>query len=101
MKAQKLVDAIKAALQKQGYSNAEIETIFADVIPYDQLGIDPLHPVKLEPTDFSTPPAAAPQSIQEAPHIAGRTPEQAAELAGLSPKLPGATPPPNPFERAR
>ena len=100
-----IVAAVKTALEKRGFSNAEIEAIFADVIPYDQLGIDPNHPVAPEPTAPAGNNALAPVDAPapppvplDAPHTTARTKEQAAALA---PKLPTAQPPPNPFERAR
>jgi len=66
-----IVAAVKAALQKQGWTNEEIDAVFALVLPYEQLGIDPLHPV---------------------------APEPAAKLVPLVQSVPA---PGNPFERAR
>jgi len=39
---------IVAAFKKSGYTVAQIDAIFAQVKPYDQLGIDPKAPVKPE-----------------------------------------------------
>lgn len=43
-----LIKDIQAALEKEGYTVAEIDAIFAAVKPYDELGIDPNAPVKPE-----------------------------------------------------
>lgn len=48
------VDIVNA-LHKQGYTVAQIDAIFAQAKPYDQLGINPNAPVQPE-----TPPAQPP-----------------------------------------
>lgn len=48
---------IVAAFTKAGYTVAQVEAIFAQVKPYDQLGINPSAPVQPE-----TPPATPPQA---------------------------------------
>ncbi len=48
---------IVAAFTKAGYTVAQVDTIFADLKPYDQLGINPSAPVQPE-----TPPAVPPPS---------------------------------------
>jgi hypothetical protein len=40
---------ITAALQKKGYTVAQIGAIYSQVVEYDQLGINPNAPVKPEP----------------------------------------------------
>lgn len=41
-----LVVAVLDALKKKGITVAEVETIFADVKPYEAFGINPNAPVK-------------------------------------------------------
>lgn len=95
-----IVDAVKSALSKAGYSNAQIDAIFAPVLPPDQLGIDPNHPVAQEggpggtepvpPVNTQTnPPAAisAPPLPAFDQHVSARTPEQAAALAPINPPV--------------
>ncbi len=44
----KIYADIVAAFTKAGYTVSQIDAIFAQVKPYDQLGIDPKAPVKPE-----------------------------------------------------
>lgn len=48
--------AVAGALQKQGYTNLQIDAIFAQVLPWEKLGIDPKHPVLPEPAPAIQPP---------------------------------------------
>ena len=52
-----LVSDVISAFKKQGYTVAQIDQIFGQVKPYDQLGINPNAQVQPE-----TPPAAPPQA---------------------------------------
>lgn len=55
-----LIADIVSAFQKAGYTIEQVDAIFAQVKPYDQLGINPNAPVQPEaaaPTPPSTPPA--------------------------------------------
>lgn len=105
-----IVDAVKSALEKKGYSNEEIDGIFAGVLPLDQLGIDPNHPFKPEPgadardvaalIDATAPkPPTAAQISQGQPFIhATHVPLEGGPQVEPDPAKPA---PPNPFERAR
>lgn len=48
---------VVAAFQKKGYTAAQIDAIFSQAKPYDQLGINPNAPVVPE-TPPATPPTA-------------------------------------------
>jgi hypothetical protein len=110
-----IVDAVKAALTKEGYTAAEIEAIFAEVIDYDALGILPNHPVKPEPALAVQPgitdrPAPVPTAQA---HINARSQEQtetlqdaaAAAAESLKPSMstaaPGVRNYSDPFVKAR
>lgn len=45
--APELVEDVKAAFVKAGYTVAQVEAIFANVKPWEQLGINPNAPVAL------------------------------------------------------
>ena len=51
---------IIAAFTKAGYTVAQVDAIFSQVKPYDQLGIDPNAPVKPETTTTTTTTVTAP-----------------------------------------
>jgi hypothetical protein len=57
-----IVADIIAAFKKAGYTVAQIDAIFSQVLPYDQLGINPNAPVKPEATTNPAPPAQPPTS---------------------------------------
>jgi hypothetical protein len=118
------VNDVELAMQKAGFTNAEIEAIFADVIDYDKLGINPNHPVADEPArnlDPLTQPHIAARSAADIAAIKAAQqeneplPDAPTEQQGpdeteqplkpaltslpLPPKMTGPKPPP--FERAR
>lgn len=74
--------AVKDALTKGGYTNAQIDAIFADVKPLDQLGIDPNHPFADDPA-----PVPAPQT----PPDLTPAPPPASQPAVLPPSQPPHT----------
>jgi hypothetical protein len=57
-----IVADIVAAFKTAGYTVAQVDAIFAQIQPYDQLGINPNAPVKPETTPAVAPPAAPPTS---------------------------------------
>lgn len=109
-----IVSSIKATLLKGGYTNDQIDQIFQGIPSYDQLGIDPNAP---DAQDAGSGAAQAPASAPPAPPAPAAAPLARAVQAvpstsephisarpGMPPKpiaLPGPTPPPNPFEKAR
>ncbi len=52
----KIIADIIAALKKAGYSVAQIDEIFSQCKPYDQLGINPpaIPPAAIPPAKFTT-----------------------------------------------
>lgn len=48
---------IVAAFQKSGYTVTQVDAIFAQIRPYDQLGIDPNAPVSPATVPPTNPPA--------------------------------------------
>lgn len=107
--------AVKDALTKAGYTNEQIDAIFSDVLPLDQLGIDPNHPVAPEPAaPAPAKPAATPMFTDLPPEPAAPTQQQISQsqpfihathvpLSGKPQVEPAPAKPgmPNPFERAR
>lgn len=94
--------AVKSALTKEGLTNEQIDAIFAEVLPPDQLGIDSNHPFKDEPPATAAPVAPTQQQVsQSQPFVhATHVPLDPSLKPAISSE-PSGPPPPNPFERAR